>query len=73
MDPKSFENARLKWYSGVWSPYVPTVLVGTKLDLREAIKQSEEEENLEHIMYDQGKDLFDRRHNPSNLHCIQMF
>ena len=58
MDPKSFQNAKLKWYSGVWSPYVRVVLVGTKLDLREVGEAIEESEHM--ITYDQGLAMADQ-------------
>jgi len=59
--PASFENVRTKWYPEVshFNPKTPTVLVGTKLDLRdnsETIK-SLKENGLDPISTDQGDKL----------------
>ena len=63
VDPKSFQNAKLKWYSGIWSPYVRVVLVGTKLDLREVGEASE------HITYDQGLTMADQLEAEAYIEC----
>ena len=64
VDPKSFQNAKLKWYSGVWSPYVHVVLVGTKLDLREVGETSEHM-----ITYDQGLTMADQLKAEAYIEC----
>ena len=64
VDPKSFQNAKLKWYSGVWSPYVRVVLVGTKLDLREVGEASEHM-----ITYDQGLTMADQLEAEAYIEC----
>ena len=70
MDPKSFQNAKLKWYSGVWSPYVRVVLVGTKLDLREVGEAIEESEQM--ITYDQGLTMADQLEAEAYIECSSM-
>ena len=67
MDPKSFQNAKLKWYSGVWSPYVRVVLVGTKLDLREVGEAIEQNEDM--ITYDQGLTMADQLEAEAYIEC----
>eukprot|EP00092_Neocalanus_flemingeri_P059756 GFUD01071530.1.p1 GENE.GFUD01071530.1~~GFUD01071530.1.p1 ORF type:complete len:189 (-),score=38.00 GFUD01071530.1:228-794(-) len=61
VDPDSFGNIREKWYPEVkhYCPKVPTILVGTKLDLRDdrnTIDKMREEE-LVPITYLQGLEL----------------
>ena len=58
VNPASFENVRAKWYPEVrhHMPYVPIILVGTKLDLREDIETIEKlkDKRLAPITYPQG-------------------
>jgi len=61
VSPSSFENVRTKWYPeiGHHAPNTPSILVGTKLDLREDQEtvQKLREKRLAPITYPQGMQM----------------
>ncbi|KAJ1826296.1 Rho GTPase protein rac1 [Coemansia sp. RSA 2599] len=69
VSPPSFENTRTKWHPELrhHAPNVPTILVGTKLDLREDRDTIEKlkEKGMQPITYPQGLNM------AKELQCVR--
>ncbi|KAJ2600717.1 Rho GTPase protein rac1 [Coemansia sp. RSA 1722] len=69
VSPPSFENTRSKWFPELshHAPNVPTILVGTKLDLREddGVIQKLREKKMTPISYTQGLGM------AKDLQCVK--
>ncbi|KAJ1645417.1 Rho GTPase protein rac1 [Coemansia asiatica] len=69
VSPPSFENTRSKWFPELshHAPNVPTILVGTKLDLREdnSVIEKLKDKRMTPITYSQGLAM------AKELHCVR--
>eukprot|EP00010_Vexillifera_abyssalis_P009159 CAMPEP_0201547568 /NCGR_PEP_ID=MMETSP0173_2-20130828/4040_1 /ASSEMBLY_ACC=CAM_ASM_000268 /TAXON_ID=218659 /ORGANISM="Vexillifera sp., Strain DIVA3 564/2" /LENGTH=163 /DNA_ID=CAMNT_0047956659 /DNA_START=286 /DNA_END=777 /DNA_ORIENTATION=- len=72
-DPTTFENVRTKWCPELshFSPRVPIILIGTKIELRDDKDTIEflKEKNLEPITFKQGKQLAKEIHAVKYMEC----